>query len=275
MDLEVIRSLMFGVLKNERFHQMGDIEAALVKAAEEKGFLTDERRRAEGIREAKSYAGRLAPGESSNIREVIWELIIQGILTPGYNDNNPNLPFLRLTDWGRQCVDAEQVVPYDRDGYLSRLHEKCPDLERLAEDYITEALECFRRGCLRAAPVMLGVASEHIVLRLMDGFHDSIEDQNRKTVYAKRMQDLSIKRRFDYFREQLSKAVSDLPAELRDALDINLEGIFTLLRYARNETGHPTVRDVPREQVFVNFGLFIPYCERVHGLIRWLASHKV
>jgi len=263
---------MFSVLKMIPISQIGDIEELIEKQAIKCNLLDAERRKAEGI--STQWANRLAPGESSKIREVIWELIIQRILTPGSNDHNPNLPFIRLTDWGRECVNAEKIVPYDRNGYLTRLKEVCPNLDSLAEKYVIEALECFRRGCFFAAPVMLGCASEKIIVQLMETFENAIQDPDKKRRFERRMKDISIKSRFDYFRTEFSR-VRNIPPKLTDAIEIQLDGVFTLLRYARNDVGHPTGKEISRDEIFVSFGLFISYCERVNALIDWLKNNLV
>ena len=40
--------------------------------------------------------------------DLIWELIYQRILLPGANINNPNLPFVHLTKYGKRCLESEE-----------------------------------------------------------------------------------------------------------------------------------------------------------------------
>src|SRR5580700_7440236 len=59
----------------------------------------------------------LTDQEKTLIMEVVWSLIIQGVLIPGLNDSNQGWPFLRLTEYGRRCIQEDRVLPHDPDGY--------------------------------------------------------------------------------------------------------------------------------------------------------------
>src|SRR5580700_8104320 len=60
----------------------------------------------------------LTDHEKTLIMEVVWSLIIQGILIPGLNDSNQGGPFLRLTEYGRRCIQEDRMLPHDPDGFL-------------------------------------------------------------------------------------------------------------------------------------------------------------
>ena len=53
--------------------------------------------------------------------EVMWQLVMQGVVTPGMNASNPTLPFFRVTDYGQKVLEAERFVPHDPAGYLEEL----------------------------------------------------------------------------------------------------------------------------------------------------------
>src|ERR1019366_6222482 len=63
---------------------------------------------------------------------VLWELINLGVILPGSgsggNPVNFNLPFFRLTDFGRKVVEAARYVPNDPVAYLSASRACAPDL---------------------------------------------------------------------------------------------------------------------------------------------------
>ena len=40
------------------------------------------------------------------LQDVFWEFIIQGIIAPGSNLSNPNLPWFHITDYGRKVLDS-------------------------------------------------------------------------------------------------------------------------------------------------------------------------
>ena len=53
--------------------------------------------------------------------EVMWQLLIQGLITVGMNASNPNLPFFRITDYGQKVLEAGRFIPHDTTGYLEDL----------------------------------------------------------------------------------------------------------------------------------------------------------
>jgi hypothetical protein len=58
-----------------------------------------------GTSDARAF---LEVGDRTLINEIIWSFIVQGILLPGLDDNNQTLPFVHLTDYGRQCVAEDR-----------------------------------------------------------------------------------------------------------------------------------------------------------------------
>ena len=100
----------------------------------------------------------------SFVQDVFWELVIGGVVAPGLNLANPNLPFFHLTEYGRTVVDEEQFVPHDPDGYLHRMRTNTPNIDSVALSYLTESLQCFLRNLHVASTLMLGVAAERTFL---------------------------------------------------------------------------------------------------------------
>src|SRR5438046_566658 len=136
--------------------QISDIVRAVVETAVRNGAL----------RETPNleYSNPLA----DKITEVIWELIIEGVYTPGTGMQTPNLPFLRATEHGRKCFEAGELTAHDPDDYLLRLKTACPSVDDITLLYTGEALDTFRAGNHLASAVMIGVAAEKMLLRLVD-----------------------------------------------------------------------------------------------------------
>src|SRR5262245_3178620 len=117
MLLDEARGLIMQAMRTDGWNQISHLTGQV-------GIL---RARAQGIdpNQRPSYQGGrqfLQPGDETLLLEVIWSLIIQGILVPGTNDTNPNLPFIRLTEYGQRCVREERLLPHDPDGYLREFH---------------------------------------------------------------------------------------------------------------------------------------------------------
>ncbi len=71
--------------------------------------------------EIRSIAPDYQSYDALKLHDIFWELLIQGILAPGSNSSNLNLPFIHVTEYGRKCIEANAILPHDPDGYLERL----------------------------------------------------------------------------------------------------------------------------------------------------------
>jgi hypothetical protein len=177
----------------------------------------------------------------------------------------------------RNCyVDANAILPHAPDRYLEKLQQRVGQtLDDIVLTYVRESLLTFLAGRHLAATVMLGVASERCVDLLVKAYLSAIADANRKAAFERKVKRAgrSVKRRFDALRKELLALT--LPAELGDALDIQLSGIFTLIRYSRNDAGHPTGRTVDRDVAHGNLLLFPQYCKRVYDLIDYFQTASI
>jgi hypothetical protein len=206
--------------------------------------------------------------DALKVREILWELLIQGVLAPGFNSSNLDFPFIHVTEYGEKCLEANAILPHDPDRYLERLQQQVEQpLDDIVLTYVRESLLTFLAGHYLAATVMLGVASERCVDLLIEAYLNAITDATRKASFEKKVKRAgrSVKRRFDALRSELLALA--LPTDLKDALDIHLSGIFTLIRYSRNDAGHPTGRMVDRDTAHANLLMFPQYCTRVCALI--------
>jgi hypothetical protein len=210
--------------------------------------------------------------------EVMWQLLVQGVIAPGLNSRDLNLPWFHITEYGKQCLEAGDFVPQDPNGYLERLqHQVGEPLDDTVVTYVRESLLTFLGGHYLSATVMLGVASERCVDLLIESYSSAIVDASRKASFEKKIKSAgrSVKRRFDAIREELLRPTLTLPAELRDALDIQMSGIFTLIRYSRNDAGHPTGRIIDRDTAHANLLLLPQYCKRIYGLMAYLQRNPL
>jgi hypothetical protein len=224
-----------------------------------------------------AQAGTLTPQDLSKVHEVIWDLIVQRVLTVD-SKGSYQWGFLRLTEFGKEVVKEQRWSPYDPDGYVRELRKQAPKLASLCQMYAEEALQCFRSGCYLAAVVMLGAASEGIVSELFRRFVIALKAggvPEAPSVEAKIEKEQSVYRRYEVFRKHFdSLAKPKLPPELGDDLDLQFDGVFNLIRYYRNDAGHPTGTRIERMSAFTSLVLFVPYCKRVEDLINWLEANS-
>ncbi len=48
--------------------------------------------------------------------EIMWELIVQGVIVPGTGGQIGQLPFFRISDYGRKVLEAGFILPHDPEG---------------------------------------------------------------------------------------------------------------------------------------------------------------
>ena len=132
----------------------------------------------------------------------------------------------------------------------------------------------FAAGRYFAATVVLGVASERCVDLLIEAYSNALPAGNQREQFQRKVKQAgrSVKRRFDILRDSLLN--TDLPPNLGNALDIQLSGTFTVIRYSRNDAGHPTGLAIDRDTAYGNLLLFPQYCKRVYGLIRHFQTEQ-
>jgi len=223
---------------------------------------------------SRDWRACLGPNGSAMVYEIIWDCIVQRILTPTEGNN----AILRLTDFGTEVVKERRWSPYDPDGYLKELSAQAPALSSHCRMYAAEALQCFRGSCFLATVVMLGAASEGIVLELFRRFVTALKAGNvpeAPSVEDKIEKEQSVYRKYEVFRKHFDSLVRPkLPSELGDDLNLQFDGVFNLIRFYRNDAGHPTGTRIERMSAFTSLVLFVPYCKRVEDLINWLDANS-
>lgn len=189
--------------------------------------------------------------------EVMWQLLIQGVITVGRDVSNQALPFFRITDYGQKVLEAERFIPHDATGYLEDLRALTGVIATdVTVAYVEEALNCFNSGCHIASVLLLGVAAESVFDHMCDIVLASLKDSSE----AKNLDpQLPVKPRHRWIVQKyhnLSKAVRQ--QQLPESLDMTLTSLYDLIRRQRNELGHP--QDKPprltREEAFIFFRLF-------------------
>jgi hypothetical protein len=219
----------------------------------------------------------LMPKEDrEKVRQIIWDLVMAGILVPGADEHNLKLDYLRVTPYGAAVLSSNQYIPYDPDGYLKEIKIKIPNLDPVIETYIVESLQTFIRGNYLASAVMLGVASEKGILLLIEAYINAIDDASRKEKMQKEMDEsFSILSKFKVLDREFNLIKKDLRANVADDIDIQVNSIFNLIRITRNDAGHPTEAKIDRRRAYSNLQVFAEYCKRIYDLIDYFKKTPV
>jgi len=170
---------------SESNFQISDIVRTVVEIAVRNGLLSESPR--------LEYQNPLA----DKITAIIWELIIEGIYTPGTGMQHPNLPFLRVTEYGLKCFDAGELTAHDPDDYLRRLKAACSSIDDTTLLYTGEVLDTFRTGKHLAATVMIGVAAENMLMRLVAAVHAALDMPQRQAKFERDTKGKSAKTQHD------------------------------------------------------------------------------
>ena len=158
------------------------------------------------------HPDRLLSGtDRERIRQLFWEFFVQGIVVIGRDDQNAVWPWYTITEWGKKVLEAGEVVPHDPVGYIERVRSENPNLDPVMEFYLQESLQCFLTGTYNACAVMLGVASEKLILNLVDAVASALPTPPRQEKFKKAIQNRQINRQWDELMKVLKPNLSKLP----------------------------------------------------------------
>ena len=203
--------------------------------------------------------------EKELTRDIFWDLFRQGIITLGYNDSNQKYPFFRISHYGQKILaNQETYFFYDVSSYEQVIKKEVSEIDDTTLIYLKEAMQAFRVGCLLSSSVMLGVATEHTFLLLMEIIDLNLEHKPIATAVNK---EKTILRKINKFKNKLEPQIRTLPPEIREDLDTCFSGILSVIRNYRNQSGHPTGKIINREQMYVLLNLFISYCKKMYQLM--------
>jgi hypothetical protein len=216
--------------------------------------------------------GTFGPSLSDNDRErfleVFWTLFREGVITLGLNDSNREFPFFRVTEFGCRLIAHQQVYFFhDVSSYENLVRSEVPTIDETTVLYLKEAMQAFRAGCILAATVMLGVATEHTFLLLVE----KIEQSRHAAIFANVANERTVLQKVNKFKNILDQQCRALPPDVKEDLDTHFAGILSIIRTFRNQSGHPTGKIVDREQAYVLLQLFIPYCKKMYQLMAYYA----
>ncbi|HEX3821010.1 MAG TPA: hypothetical protein VHW45_11780 [Candidatus Sulfotelmatobacter sp.] len=191
-------------------------------------------------------------------------IVVPGISTDAYSTN---LPWLQVTEWGKECLEKGEYTTYDAALFLERLRSQIPNLDLIVELYLREALTSFRSGCYLSSAVMTGVASERILILLRDAIYGAIAAEDGKKKFIEKTETQIAKRIYESVMSKIDPVRKQSPESLQDSIGTELDGIFNVIRRTRNDAGHPTGRVVQREEAYALLQLFPVYARGTYTLM--------
>ncbi|MEN5232522.1 hypothetical protein [Sphingobacterium faecium] len=210
--------------------------------------------------------------DENRVRQVLWDLIIERVLTIG-DFHNDSWPWLSVTDYGKAALLSTDPIPNDPSGYLERVKRDIPHLDLIIETYLSESIRTYNINQLLSATITLGCASERALIILIECFADTYSDATKQSGFKKKIEGKFIKTQFDAFDNHIKLLLSQFPYDLKENYTNTLQGVFQMIRNNRNDAGHPTGIKMDKEALFANLQVFIPYCKYIYTLMDHLKNN--
>jgi len=208
--------------------------------------------------------------DKANIKEVFYDLFRQGVISPGRGEQY-SFPYFELTRFGRELIESdEQYFFYDVSSYEEHILSEIPNINPDTMIYLRESMQAFRAGCYFSSNVMVGVATEHTFLLLLETVAESAA-WGSKFQPAFKERDLANK--VDKFQNILLSGVSDFPKDLKSDLVTQFTASLTCIRNYRNQAGHPTGFRPSREKSYIAMQLFIPSGRKIYQIRSWFENY--
>ena len=219
----------------------------------------------------------LNPTDKLTINEIIWDLILERIVTPGFDASNPNLPFFRLTKFGQDYISQSAPHYYDPQGYMEFLRNIVQNLDPVIEQYIFESLNCYRQQLFFASAVMIGAASEKAILLLLQAITDSMSNPSTKRKAAQLLDRPNLPEIFNMITKTLNPLIKAkiIPYSVHQGCTEHLMSLFEMIRVQRNDAIHPVCGQVDRTKVFLSLQTIPTALESINRLIEWFKSNSI
>jgi hypothetical protein len=200
----------------------------------------------------------------------IWsDLFRSGYLAWGYNLSNIDPPFCHVTELRRRLIANLSRDPANPTGYLAHLGKRA-SVNSISAAYLREALDTFNAGSYKSAAVMLGGASESLVLEIRDAL------ATKMTAPPAKLLDWRIKTVLSAIEELVTQHKKAVPTKLFESFESYWPASTQQIRSARNDAGHPISVD-PIDEPTVHAGLLV-FPELAHvasELLNWIPTAEI
>ena len=223
-------------------------------------------------------ANRLgAKGNEELARAILsfWnDLFRQGYLGWGHNLDNPDSPFVHLREQGAEALKNLSRDPSNPDGYMQYVNHAVPNMNAVARSYLDEALQTYNSVCYKATAVMIGCATESIILELRDVIIARMKSRNIKV--SSKLEDWRIKTVSDAIVQEMDARTAAMPQRLAEAYEGYWTTFTSQIRMSRNDAGHPTALDpLTNFRAQASLLIFPETAKLAYDLIAWVPMSLV
>lgn len=235
-----------------------------------------------GIREkvgelaVQSGFSRLDNNDELNLNQIIWDLVIERILTFGTETRSePKWPFIRVTDHGKAIISSEAHGYYDPDEYVNNLEQLVPSLDEVISQYALESLRCFRQNLIFASAVMIGAAAERAMLLLLEAIGLWVNNEKEKQTINAFLDRPRLPQIFDMIRKIIKTTIDQnlMPYSVHEGVTEHFLSLYEMIRVQRNDAVHPAVGEVSRNKVFLSIQTFPVALEVLFRVNNWFLDN--
>jgi hypothetical protein len=236
------------------------------------GSIRDLQTSLAGTLVTKGHLEQAPAGASTLLPATLWRsfqdtfmaFIVEGVITYGQNQGNAGPDRFSLSQYGEDCVKSRDILPHDPENFLRHVQRNvgfAPTEKRFVE----QALQAYLRNLPDASAVMLGCASEYLVISLAEALANSDPGKEKRTEDA--IKSGKAARMLDTVNCRLaSLRQSGDPRALPDALekirDTQYRAAGDVIRLSRNQAGHPHLGGpADRDYCYTLLRLFVIYRE--------------
>ncbi len=180
--------------------------------------------------------------------------------------SDSSYPWYTITEYGQEAILKDDWLPYDPDGYLKALKTKVPDIDDITLAYIGEAVSAYNHRHLLSATLTIGVASENLMLLLIEAYANWIPDIGRKARFNKKIEGRFISKQYKEFKKEFLNDAVSFSGDIQANWETYLDGIFNFIRLNRNDAGHPSGKRFDVKVVYANLQVFSEYSQFISRL---------
>jgi len=278
IDYQVLRGLVFESLKANPLTQfekiMSDVKQLAVR---HNVFPTEEECRDHNVDYSYYREKKMNPIDELNVNQIVWDLIIDRVLTVGMNASNQKWPFLRLPEFGHSVVHQAAPTYYDPEGYIAMIESIAPKIDPVIKQYIVEGLHCFRQRLFFAAAVMFGSAAEKAILLLLQSVGNAETNKKKKGDIMQLLERPRLPVIFETLQSELDLLIKTkvIPYTIHQGSTEHIISLFEMIRAQRNDAVHPTAGQVNRTKVFLAIQSLPSSLEVIYRLIKWFTKNKI
>jgi hypothetical protein len=215
--------------------------------------------------------GSASSEDQKAILTVYHDMFRIGLLAWGCDFSNSTPPFCHVTERGRETLKNLSRDPANPDGYLNQA--QLNNINEISLSYIKEALQTYNSNCYKASAVMVGGASEALILKLRDILTESsisLTEENRK-----KLSDWRIKTVLAEIKKVLDNEKTNMPRPLDEKYEAYWPAFTQQIRATRNEAGHPSsIEPVTFDIVHASLLIFPELANLVNELEVWITSYN-